>query len=103
MKPVHCAAVIAIEYTQRDTVVGIAGTISIGDCAACSGEYEIRVSVRNGSGSVETLKYVETWERHDDQPIAFSGQYSIGQNLEVVRTRAVQLRCTCAASDERGE
>lgn len=98
MRPVHCAAVIALEYTQRDTVVDVAGTISIEDCAACSGEYEIRVGVKDEAGGVKTLKFAETWERHDDQPIAFSGQYSIGPNLEVVRTRAVQLRCTCVAA-----
>ncbi len=98
LKPVYCAAVISIEYTQRDTVVDVMGTISNPDCAACSGEYEVLVSVRDESQGLKILRFVEPWQRSDDQPVAFVAQYPIGQNVDVVRARAQPLRCTCLTS-----
>ena len=96
LKPVYCAPVIAIEYTQRDTLIDVAGTISNADCAACSGEYEVLVSVRDEVSGLKILRFVEAWERRDDQPVSFKARYPIGQNVDVVGARARSLRCTCA-------
>ena len=98
---VHCAATIAIEYTQRDTVVAITGTIETADCAACSGDYEVTVSVRDPDAGLKTRKFVESWQRQDDQPVAFRLEYPIGQNVDLTNVRARQLRCTCVAADQK--
>lgn len=97
LRPIHCAAVIAIEFTQRDTVVDVAGTISNSECAACSGDYEVLVSVRNESAGLKTLRFVESWTRQDDQPVSFSAQYPIGENVDIVGVRAQSVRCACLA------
>ena len=94
---VYCAAVIAIEYTQRNTVAAITGTITNADCAACSGEYEVTVTVRDQALGLKILKFVESWRRQDDQPVSFSLEYPIGQNVDLTSVRARQLRCTCLA------
>ena len=97
---VYCAAVIGIEYTQRNTVVAIVGTLSTADCVACSGEYEMAVTVRDQDLGLKTLKFVESWERQDDQPVSFSLEYPIGQNVDVTGVRARQLRCTCVEPEK---
>lgn len=98
---VHCAAVIGIEYTQRNTVVSIAGTIANADCAACDGEYEVVVTVRDQDLGLKTLRFVESWQRRDDQPLSFSLEYPIGQNVDLTSVRARQLRCTCLAPEKK--
>lgn len=94
-KAVYCAPVVAFEYSQRDTVVDITGTISNADCAACSGEYEVVVSVRDESQGLKMLRFVETWQRQDDHPVTFAAHYPIGTNVDLVGVRARSLRCTC--------
>ncbi len=91
---------IAIEFTQRDTVVDVSGTISNSDCAACSGDYEVIVSVRNESVGLKTLRFVETWARQDDQPVSFMAQYPIGENVDIVSVRARSVRCACLAAQK---
>ena len=93
---VQCAATIEIAYTQRDSVVGVEGTIAHNVCGASSGDYKLVVSVRNENSELQTLEFLESWQRQDDQPVKFSGMYPIGQNVDLVRVRTVQLRCTCA-------
>ena len=96
MKIVQCAATIEVAYTQRDSTVGVEGTIAHNACGASSGDYKVVVSVRNENLELHTLEFFESWQRPDDQPMKFSGAYPIGENVDVVRVRTVQLRCTCA-------
>jgi hypothetical protein len=98
---VHCAAVIEIEYTQKNAVVAITGTIANADCAACSGEYEVAVTVRDQNLDLKTLKFMESWQRRDDQPVSFSLEYPIGKDVDVTRVRARQLRCTCLGAGKQ--
>jgi hypothetical protein len=93
---VQCAATVEVTYTQRDSVVGVEGTIANNVCGASSGDYKLLVSVRNEGRELQTLEFFESWQRQDDQPVKISGSYPIGQNVELVRVRPVQLRCTCA-------
>jgi hypothetical protein len=51
--------------------------------------------------ALKTLEFVESWRRDDDQPVKFSADYEIGENVDLVRARSRQLRCTCA--DTPGE
>jgi hypothetical protein len=95
-KSAQCAAMVEIEYTQRDTNVSVEGTISHQDCAASNGEHRFTVSVRDQSLELKTLEFVESWQRQDDQPVKLKVSYPIGENVDLVRVRARQLRCTCA-------
>lgn len=95
MTGVQCAATIEVAYTQRDTMVGVEGTIAHNVCAASSGDYKLVVTVRNENRELLTLEFFESWQRQDDQPVKFSGLYPIGENVDLVRVRSVQSRCTC--------
>ena len=66
------------------------------DCAASSGEYKLLVRVRNETGDVKTLDFLESWQRYNDEPVKFGGDYAIGNNVDVVNVRVVQVSCTCA-------
>ena len=96
MKVVQCAATIEVAYTQRDSAVGVEGMIENNVCGASSGDYKLVVSVRNENRELQTLEFFESWQRQDDQPVKFSGAYPIGENVDLLRVRPVQLRCTCA-------
>jgi len=95
VKSTQCAATIEIEYTQRDTLVGVEGTIHHLDCAASNGEHRLTVSVRDENRELKTLEFVEAWQRKDGQPVKFNVSYPIGDNVDLVSVRARQLRCTC--------
>lgn len=95
-KLLQCATTVEVEYTQRDTSVSVEGTLDHKDCAASTGEYRLTVSVRDTSGELKRLEFVESWRRADDQPVAFKAEYPIGENVDLVSVRARQLRCTCA-------
>jgi hypothetical protein len=95
---VQCTVTIDIAYTQRDTAVGVEGTIHNSVCGASSGEFNVVVSMRGGNREFKTLEFLESWQRPDDQPVKFTGTYPLGEDVEVVRVRPVQLRCTCAAA-----
>jgi len=92
----QCDATIALEYTQRDTVVSVEGSIENGTCAASGGDYTIVVSFRGETGELKTLEFGETWQRSDDQPVEFSTDYKIGENADLVGVRSRRLRCVCA-------
>lgn len=93
---VQCAVTVEVAYTQRDTSVGVEGTIENRVCGASSGDYKLVVSVRNERRELRTLEFMESWRREDDRPVKISGAYPIGADVEVVRVRPVQLRCSCA-------
>ena len=95
VKSAQCAATIEIEYTQRDTLVSVEGTIDHQDCAASNGEHRLTVNVRDENRELKTLEFVEAWQRKDDQPVEFEVSYPIGDNVDLVSVRARHLRCTC--------
>ena len=95
-KLLQCATTVAVEYTQRDTVVSVEGTIDHKDCVASNGEYRLTVSIRGEDRELKRLEFVESWQRDDDQPVVFAADYPIGENVDLVSVRARQLRCSCA-------
>jgi hypothetical protein len=95
-KIAHCAATTEIEYTQRDTIVSVEGTIENTDCAASNGEYKLAVRIRDENRELRTLEFLGSWQRQDDQPVTFRGDYPIGANVDVVSVRPSQLACVCA-------
>jgi len=95
-KMLQCAAAIEVEYSQRNTVAGVTGTIDTKECAAASGEYKVVVSVRNDALELTTLEFVETWQRLDAEPVIFKKDYPLGDDVDLVRVRTRPVRCTCA-------
>jgi hypothetical protein len=92
----QCAATIEIQYTQRDALASVEGIISHADCAASSGEYKVTASVRDDKLELKTLDFVASWQRTDAEAVPFSADYPIGENVDLVRVRARETRCTCA-------
>ena len=97
----QCAVTIEIAYTQRDIVASVDGTIHNPDCAASSGEYKVVVVTRGVDSKLTTREFLESWQRDDAQPVTFNGNYPIDANVDLIRVRAQQTRCTCAAVPER--
>lgn len=95
-KLVQCAATVELEYTQRDTLVRIEGILSQRECAASSGDYTLVVRVRDENDATRTFEFPGSWQRSDDQPIAFSADHEIGANVDLLGVRIRQTRCTCA-------
>jgi hypothetical protein len=92
----QCQANIAIDYVQINSVASVSGVIENEDCAASGGEYTIQARIRDDNGESTTLDFPETWQRDDDQPVEFSAEYPIGNNVQLVRVRSRGLSCTCA-------
>jgi hypothetical protein len=99
-KIVQCAATIEVAYTQRNSTVGVEGTIAHNLCGASSGDYKLVVSIRKENRELQTLEFFESWQRQDENVVKFSAAYPIGENVDLVRMRAVQLRCACADEQE---
>ena len=74
------------------------GVIENKNCAASSGEFKLLVRGRDETSEVKTLEFLEPWQRDDDEPVKFGGDYPIGNNVDLVNVRVVQVRCTCAAA-----
>jgi hypothetical protein len=91
----NCATTIEVEYTQRDTVASVEGTIENKDCAVSSGEFKLAVIFRDENRELKTLQFVESWQRHDDQDVEFKADYQIGENVDLVGVRSHHSRCTC--------
>lgn len=93
-----CAAIMELEYSQRNTIANVRGTIDNEDCAASSGDYKLAVKIRDANGELKTLEFPETWQRLDNQTVEFKGEYPIGENVDLVSVRTKQMHCTCAGT-----
>jgi len=92
----YCQAGISIEYTQRNTMANVAGTIENEDCGASSGGYTVAVRYRDENGEIHDDEHPETWQRDDDQPFSLNHEYLIGDNMDLIRVRARKIQCVCA-------
>jgi len=92
----YCKAGISIEYTQRNTLASVTGTIENEDCDASSGAYRIAVRFRDESGETHDIEHPETWQRDNDQAFTFRHDYPIGENMDLLRVRARKIQCICA-------
>jgi hypothetical protein len=68
---------ISIEYTQRNTMANVTGTIENEDCGASSGGYTVAVRYRDENGEIHDDEHPETWQRDDDQPFSLNNEYLI--------------------------
>ena len=103
-----CSARVEIEYSQRNTIAEADGTIHTEDCAAAGGVYTIAARYRDENGEIHNVESEKTWSRTDDQPVHFSDELEIGENVDLIRVRARKVNCECAAvaaeqSETKGE
>ena len=101
--PLQCGASTTTRYQQRNTVARVSGTLEIHDCAAASGTFTVDVRVKDESGAERPLEFSQPWQRSDDQDVAFTADYPIGENVDLVSVSLRGLTCTCAdlvAQDE---
>ena len=93
--PLQCGASTTTRYQQRDTVARVSGTLEIHDCAAASGTFTVAVRVKDDSGVEKPLEFSQPWQRSDDQDVAFTADYPIGENVDLVSVSLRGLTCTC--------
>jgi hypothetical protein len=93
--PLQCGASTTTRYQQRDTIARVSGTLEIHDCAAASGTFTVDVRVKDDSGVEKPLEFRQTWQRSDDQDVAFTADYPIGENVDLVSVSLRGLTCTC--------
>ena len=71
----YCRSSTSIEYQQRDDVAHLTGEINVDGCTNAAGEYTVSIRTRDDNGDTLNTDFEETWERSDDQPIAFAKDY----------------------------
>lgn len=95
-----CEAIITFEYTQRGALARVEGTIENETCPASAGSFTVSIRTSNDNFEQATQEYQETWQRADDQPVSFSRDYEIGDNVDLIRVRTSKSMCKCAAAAE---
>jgi hypothetical protein len=92
----QCKAEVALSYAQKNTLASVEGTIENATCGASSGSLVLSVRTATESGVLSTQEFTQAWMRDDAQPVAFSAEYPIGANVDLVRVRALRMTCSCA-------
>jgi hypothetical protein len=97
----QCEATTLTEYSQRNSVARVTGTVSIANCPAGSaGTFDVVARVKDESGEIKPIEFPEKWQRDDAEDVSFTGDYPIGDNVELSNVRVRNLKCTCAAAPE---
>jgi hypothetical protein len=90
-----CQIHVSLAYLQFNDRAQVDSIIENGDCAASSGEYTVRLKVRDQEGSIQRVEYVESWARADDKAIETQKNYDIGSDMDLVRVSTTKLTCLC--------
>jgi hypothetical protein len=93
----NCEATILFEYSQRGSNARVSGEIENPTCAASEGSFTVSLRTSNDNFEQTTLDFEESWQRDDDQPVAFSRDYPIGDNVDLIRVRTSKAVCKCTA------
>lgn len=93
---VRCSADISLSYAQKNTIADVDGMIEYNDCAASSGDYTVAVTIRDEGGVLQTMEFIETWQRSDDQAVLIQTGYPIPENVDLIRVRTKLIHCVCA-------
>lgn len=94
-----CEAIIKFEYTQRASIARVQGQIENTTCAASAGSFVVSLRTSNDAFEQATVDHQETWQRTDDQPVTFSRDYEIGDDVDLIRVRTSKSMCKCATSE----
>jgi Flp pilus assembly protein CpaB len=92
----QCQAEVSLTYAQKNTLASVDGEIENPTCGASSGSLVLSVRTLSEGGEQATQEFTQTWMREDDQTVTFSAEYPIGENVDLVRVRALRVTCTCA-------
>jgi hypothetical protein len=94
-----CEASTLTEYSQRNNVAVVTGTVSLSNCpAGTAGGFTLVARVRDDAGTVTPIEFVETWQRTDAEDHVFKSEYPIGDDVFLQSVRVRDLKCTCAES-----
>jgi hypothetical protein len=97
----QCEATTLTQYSQRNTVARVTGSVSISNCPAGSaGTFDVVARVKEESGETKPIEFAEKWQRDDAGDAQFTSDYPIGENVELVNVRVRNLKCTCAEVPE---
>jgi hypothetical protein len=97
----QCEATTLTEYQQLNIVARVTGTFIIAYCPGGSaGSFDLVARVRDESGEIKPIEFAEKWQRDDAADAPFTGDYPIGDNVELMNVRVRNLKCTCAAAPE---
>jgi hypothetical protein len=94
----RCEATAATSYFQRNTQAHVDTTIASTTCPAAAGEFKIALRIRDDAGEAKTVEVDETWQRTELEDVVVSGDYPIGENVELVSARVRGLTCECAVA-----
>ena len=64
--------------------------------AGSAGTYDVVLRLKDDSGQIKPIEFKAEWRSADSEDVAFSADYPIGDNVELVNVRLRNLRCTCA-------
>jgi hypothetical protein len=93
-----CEASTLTEYSQRNNVALVSGTVSISGCpAGTTGSFTVVARVRDDAGNANPLEFNETWQRADAADHVFKTEYPIGDGVFLSSVRVRNLECSCAA------
>lgn len=93
----QCEATAQTEYEQRNNVARVKGSVSIANCPGGSaGTFDVVARVKDESGEIKTIEFGEKWQRADKGDSPFTGDYPIGDNVDLMNVRIRNLKCTCA-------
>jgi hypothetical protein len=93
----QCEASTLTEYQQRNNVARVTGSVSITNCPGGSaGTFDVVARVKDESGEIKPIEFAEKWQRDDKGNSPFTGDYPIGDNVELMNVRIRNLKCTCA-------
>lgn len=93
----QCEATTLTEYSQRNNLANVSGTVSISNCpGGTTGGFTLVARVRDDAGETRPIEFMETWQRADAQDHLFNADYPIGDNVFLVSVRVRDLTCTCA-------
>jgi len=94
-----CKAELEIEYYQKGSSAHVESTLTNDDCGASSGSYVIQVRYRGADRQTRSKDFAESWERTDTAPVFVEKDYYIADDIDIVRVRSRQLKCTCATEE----
>jgi hypothetical protein len=96
-----CEATTLTEYSQRNNMALVSGTVGISNCpAGTTGSFTVVARVRDDAGETNAIEFNETWERADAEDHRFEKEYPIGENVFLSSVRVRDLKCTCAAAPQ---
>lgn len=99
----YCHSTTSIEYQQRGNLALVNGEITVEDCTVARGKYTLSLRLKDDSGEIQNLNFEDTWQRSDDAPVSFAREYSIGDNVDLIRVRARRTQCICEDADAKPE